>query len=260
MAEPIIESALRAIDTIDPRIRVGLAPAPAHQLEDLRCVAAVDVPPEYLDFFAVMGGNADIIFGDAFTVGIADALQFYRADLLSRDPLTSTRFFYLGTVDVGTPYPERVFLQSHEPDQLYWGEFEGPRPILRTSTNPERERTPFFADIQELIVFQAWRLHRVRAFPHVAQISVSADSEAALDELAQINASFGIVDTGLLAFSRCLEGPNHAIALHRSDPQNPGWFTLDIGGADPKSIEHLLALIEDHLPSSGRRRGSVAYI
>jgi hypothetical protein len=153
-----------------------------------------------------------------------------------------------------------VFLQSHEEDQLYWGEFEGPRPILRSNTNPERTHTPFFVDIQELIVFQAWRLHRVRAFSLVAQVSVSADTEAAIDVLSKICATVGVRDTGLIAFSRCLEGPSHAIALHRSDPRNPGAITLDIGAADPKSLDHLLALLEDNLPCSGRRKGSVGYV
>jgi hypothetical protein len=249
MAESVVDDALLLVDRIDPRIRSGLqAPAP-NDLRRLRVAAALDVPPEYLRFFELLGGDASAIFGDVFTIGVADALQFYKSHYLAPKPLTSSRFLYIGSVSAGELFPHLLFLQTHLPGQFYYGDFEGPRPIVRSDSHPEERCVPFFTDIGELIVFQAWRLHRVRRYAHVAQTSVMGD-EGALDSLVRICVSLGIQDAGLTTWCRCLEGPGQAVAVHRRDIASPGNFTVNIGADDPTKRARLLELIRDNLPAT----------
>jgi hypothetical protein len=258
MAQTVVDDALLRVDRIDPRIQGWLSGASRGDLQRLDNNAALDVPPEYLRFFEVMGGNADAIFGDVFTISIAGALEFYGAHRLSSRPLTSNRFLYLGSVNVGEPFPHQLFLQAHEPEQSYYGDFTGPRPIVRSDGHPEEYRVPLFTDLGEMILFQTWRFHRVRQYKYVGQVEVAGDeNRPALDTFLQICASLGIQDAGLTTWCRCLEGPGQAVALHRRDANVPQKFTVNLGADEASKRAHLLELIADNLPSAGAILGAV---
>jgi hypothetical protein len=246
MTDTIVDDTLLRLDQIDPRLRGLLRPAESQDLRRLRAATPLDVPPEYMRFFEVLGGGAEVIFGEVCTVSIANALQFYKSDCLATEALTSERFLYLGSVDVGEPFPHRMFLQAHLPDQFYYGNFEGPRPIVRADGNPEEQNEPFFADVGEFIIFFAWRLQRVRPRPQRAQVSVQGD-ESAIDVLLRVCASQGIQDRGLTTWCRCLEGPGQAVLVHRRDTSAPGSFTVSIGTDDLMKRTHLLEMIRDNL-------------
>ncbi|MEZ4302571.1 MAG: hypothetical protein R3B70_47015 [Polyangiaceae bacterium] len=257
MTDPIVEEALLLVDRIDPRLRGTLVGASTEELARLDCDAGLDVPPDYLGFFERLGGNCDAIFGDIFRISVAGAIQFYHANFLGSQPSTSSRFLFLGTVAVGEPFPQKVFLQAHEPGQFYYGEFEGPRPVVRTHGHPEEDSAPFFPSLKELIVYQTWRFHRVRAYEHVGHIEVGIEEPASIDVLLRACASVGLTDTKLTEYCLCLEGEGLSVGVHRRSAVVPERMTVIAGALDPKKRAHLFELLRDNLPCSRPYLGNV---